>query len=450
MLSKINKLADKLLEAGIVPCERIAFLSGSCPEYAALVLACWKIFAVTVPISTRYPASMINASLENVGCKKIFISSDYTNHKFKVRSYRIDDFINMGKRDFTPLAFDSLDLNMDADASIIFTSASSGASKAVLHSIANHYYSAKGANKNIPFEKDDRWLMSLPMYHISGFSLLMRALLNQGTIVFPVSSASLKETILSSRASHISIVPAQLSILLDDQKYIEKLKKYKAILLGGSAIPQTLIEKSIAMDLPIYTTYGSTEMASQITTTGTGDVKNTKVTSGKLLEHRQLKIDADGEILVKGRTLFRGYVTADSTHIDLDEQGYFHSADIGYIDNDNLFVIGRKDLMFISGGENIYPEEIERALAGIENVEQTIVVPVDDQTLGQRPVAFIKTKENKLFNADDIKATLRKKIEGFKVPITLLPWPKIEDSSIKPDRKAFRDYAARQNFTEDC
>jgi O-succinylbenzoic acid--CoA ligase len=161
------------------------------------------------------------------------------------------------------------------------------------------------------------------------------------------------------------------------------------------------------------------------------------------LDHRQVKIADDGEILVKGKTLCRGYISKRSLELDLDEQGYFHTADVGYIKDGNLFVIGRKDLMFISGGENIFPEEIEKALDSIEQIAQAIVVPADDRLLGQRPVAFVKTQKAKPLDTAFIEKSLRKNMEGFKVPIAFFPWPKDIEMSLKPNRKAFRDHAAK-------
>jgi len=204
-MCQIDKTAEKLLQAGIAPGDRIAVLSENSPRYAAVVMGCWKIGAVAVPISTRYPVSKINAVLENIRCAKIFVSVDNTNPGLKAHTYLINDFVKSGKPEITPGDFGSMNLNLNTDASIIFTSASCGSPKPVLHSIANHYYSAAGAYKNIPFGKTDRWLMSLPMYHISGFSLLMRALLKQGTIVFPGPTEPLEESIQNSSLSHLSL-----------------------------------------------------------------------------------------------------------------------------------------------------------------------------------------------------------------------------------------------------
>jgi len=396
-----------------------------------------------VPISTRYPVSKINAVLENIRCAKIFVSVDNTNPGLKAHTYLINDFVKSGKPEITPGDFGSMNLNLNTDASIIFTSASCGSPKPVLHSIANHYYSAAGAYKNIPFGKTDRWLMSLPMYHISGFSLLMRALLKQGTIVFPGPTEPLEESIQNSSLSHLSLVPTQLSGLLKESGCVDALRKLKAILIGGASTPTALLEEAIAEKLPVYTTYGSTEMASQVTTTKPQDLKKNKNTCGRILDYRRVKIAPNSEILVKGKTLFAGYVNGDSLELDLDQQGYFHTSDTGYIDNGILFVTGRKDLMFISGGENIFPEEIERTIESIEEIDHAIVVPVDDQLLGQRPVAFVKTQEAKPLDADYIKSRLRKNLEGFKIPVAFFPWPKHQELSLKPNRKALGDYAAQ-------
>lgn len=442
-MSNIKKIAEKLKDAGFVSGGRIAVLSENSPEYVSFVMACWKIGIIVIPISTRYPVSMINTALANVNCEKIFISKDIIDSDLKAKIYLIDEFVKSDISEIIPPDLDSMDLDLNADASIIFTSASSGSPKAVLHTFANHYYSALGACNNIPFGKGHRWLMSLPMYHISGFSLIMRSLLNRGTIVFPSRGESLKESILNRSFSHISLVPAQLSELLNDPEYANELKKLKAILVGGSSIPTVLIETALAMQLPVYTTYGATEMASQITTTKPGDLKNNNKTCGRILDHRQLKIASDSEILVKGETLFSGYVSGDSLELALDEDGYFHTNDIGCIDDGNLFVTGRKDMMFISGGENIFPEEIERAIESVENIDQAIVVPVPNRLLGQRPVAFVKTHQVLPLDADLIESKLKRDLEGFKVPIAFFPWPELTDQSIKPNRKAFADHASR-------
>jgi O-succinylbenzoic acid--CoA ligase len=147
-----------------------------------------------------------------------------------------------------------------------------------------------------------------------------------------------------------------------------------------------------------------------------------------------MKIAADGEILVRGKTLFMGYLEDGQITSAIDSDGWFHSGDIGYFDdNGSLFVVGRKDNMFISGGENIHPEEIEAALMEIDEVTDAVVVPVKNPEFGYRPVAFVRTEPQREITADDLPG-----LPSFKIPIKFYDWPrKYETGGIKLDRRHF-------------
>jgi len=269
----------------------------------------------------------------------------------------------------------------------------------------------------------------------------MRALIAGGTVVFPPPDESLADAIMHLGVTHLSVVPSQLKRLLEEPPCVERLRKLNAILVGGSAVPPGLIKRAILSGLPVCTTYGSTEAASQIATGKPGAKADVKV-----LTHRQVKIAPDGEILVKGKTIFKGYVNGDSIEPALDTESFFHTGDTGSLDEGgNLHVTGRKDLMFICGGENIHPEEIERALKDIEEIEQAVVVPVDDPEFGKSPAAFIKTKDNLPLDREEIKTTLRKTLEPFKIPKEFFPWPEAICRLVKPPRDKLQEIADRSN-----
>ncbi|MCF7955218.1 MAG: o-succinylbenzoate--CoA ligase [Phycisphaerae bacterium] len=439
--TQIEATSQKLITAGIKPNDRIAIQSENSADCAALILALWNIGAVAVPISTRYTPTQLKEAIEITSCKKIFGRLGSAHADLNIEVFNIEDFTNLNTSQIADLSFNDFNFNLESAASIIFTSASTAKPKAVLHTIANHYYSALGSNQNIPFAQCDAWLMSLPMYHISGLSLLMRSLLNKASIIFPKPDESIIDAIRNPEVTHISLVAAQLSTLLESNESLNRLKKFKAILIGGSEIPQSLIKQSIENFLPIFTSYGSTEMASQITTTAPGDLQTKIESSGKLLPHRNLKLTEDGEILVKGKTLFAGYVKKDSIDLPTDPQGYFHTNDIGSLDAEsNLTVTGRKDLMFISGGENIHPQQIERQIEKISGVERAIVIPKDDKKFGKVAVAFIKMQKDTPLNTQAIQTELQKHLESFKIPKSIHPWPKQIPESIKPDRKSFAKF----------
>ena len=414
MIDLVNKAVDKLSVLGVEAGDRVAIACHGRPEEVIAVVALWKMAAVAVPMNSYLPNELQEQMLGSVGVKLV------------LRQDHLKQIAGYSKARLKFCRFEELGLDMNAEASVIFTSASTAIPKAVVHTIGNHYYSAMGSADNIPFEGDDCWDMSLPMFHISGFSLILRAFVGGASIYFIEMDDDFLE---EEMVTHVSMVPTML-IRLFQKVCGEEPRDKKSILLGGGPIPVWLIEESRQLGLPVHTTYGSTELCSQI------------ATDGKVLRYREVKLADDGEILVKGRTLFKGYLTADGLVLPLDEDGYFATGDLGEFDENGLLQItGRKDLMFISGGENIYPEQIERVLTSIDNIAQAVVVPVDDDEFGQRPVAFLQTIDGKEFDVEYIRVELRRKIESFKIPIAFYTMTETQATRPKPNRIAMKEYA---------
>ena len=437
--------AYKLQNRGIFSGDRVAILSENQTAYPLIFFALIKLGAVAVPMNTRFPESQILDSLAKTDCAAIVLSSDFDMYDFgDLETISTDTLISLEASDNYSLDTDFLTDYSDYDASIIFTSGSSGNPKAVLHTIGNHLYSAEGSNENIEFLPDDSWLVALPLYHVGGISILFRAILARATVVLPDANKSLIDDINQYKPTHVSLVATQLTELINDKNAVAVLQKMKAILLGGSAIPQSLIEKAHALDLKVYTTYGSSEMSSQITTTAPGDSLERLYTSGILLNYREIKIADDGEILVRGDTLFKGYIEDGMIDPARDSDGYFHTDDIGTIDEFGyLNVIGRKDNMFISGGENIQPEEIENALLKIEGVADAAVVPVPDSQYGFRPIAFVKL-DNSQLSMKDLPEILSAKIAKYKIPEAFIDYPNdLEQVGIKINRSELKKYALK-------
>jgi len=161
------------------------------------------------------------------------------------------------------------------------------------------------------------------------------------------------------------------------------------------------------------------------------------------LPFRQLMIAADGEILVRGETLFQGYGQGGGGLLTLDADGWYPTGDLGRLDDGGfLHVTGRKDNLFISGGENIQPEEIEAALQQLDGVAQAVVVPVSDVAFGFRPVAFVQGEGVRL---DGLAARLVPTLPKYMIPVAFYAWPAGETRGMKVDR-AFFKAAARQRY----
>ncbi|MBN1482253.1 o-succinylbenzoate--CoA ligase [candidate division KSB1 bacterium] len=431
---RVNARCLHLRRLDFVPGNRCALYVKPSAAAIETLLAMWSLGIIAVPVNTRLPDARVKEMLNSINCTHALCDDDFSDRA--PTAFTLQELVSAGAEK----ALIDVHMPLSAPATIIFTSGSTGYGKACLHTIGNHVYSALGSNENIRLQSGDAWLLALPLYHVSGIAILFRCLLAGAAIAVPDANISLDENVAFLGATHLSLVAAQLDALLQETKSIENLGHLKAILLGGSAIPQALIKKAIENGLPIVTSYGSTEMSSQITTTRPGDSPEKVKTSGRLLKYRELKIAQNGEIWVRGETLFQGYLNNIGLQSAVDENGWFHTGDLGRMDSDGyLRVFGRKDNMFISGGENIFPEEIERALEQLPGVVRALVIPVDDARFGKRPVAFVHMLEGYSTHNIDRHA-LRHVLPGYKIPDFIFPLPQ-DGYHVKPDRKLLQQRA---------
>ncbi len=392
---------------GIKASDRIAICDENSVEYVILLLALWQIKAVAVPISPRWPDKTIASYAAKINVRHLFRCADIKRAVCFDARQQLE-------------AEGHKDLDLEQEATIIATSGTNGEAKAALHTWGNHFYSAIGSNEIIPLMSSDRWLLSLPLYHVSGVAITVRCLLAGAGLVI-ATDEDLIAAIVSGKVTHVSLVSTQLQRLLVDENNHALLRSLKVILLGGSAIPRGLIEQSVKLGLNPYLSYGLTEMSSQV---ATGKVIETNQSCVKVLPYRQLKISSEGEILVSGEVLFKGYVTGTRLPFPIRENDFwFATGDMGHLDKEGcLTVTGRRDNMFISGGEKIHPEEIEKALLSIKGISEAIVVPKEDKEFGQRPIAFIQFTGAALAE-DYIISCLQADLPRFKIPIAFLPWP---------------------------
>jgi O-succinylbenzoic acid--CoA ligase len=481
----VSSVSETLTALDIEPGQRVGVLSRNSSDYIITILALIRLGAVFCPVNSRLPKQSVRGQLERIACKTIlsdqdargigeairvigfesFVKSDLAESAVNQSPKYVDrlqavDFSNNAngcKQEIRKLFFNRrshLDVAwskkpvgiqyiiLNQKASIIFTSGSSGYAKAVLHSYANHWYNAKGANQNIKISPGDRWLLSLPLYHVGGLAILFRCFLAGAAVVVGRDGALLEDVFRDSNITHLSLVPVQLKRLLNNATCIRTLRNLKSILVGGQGVPTPLLKTVYENQLPVFFTYGCSEMASQVATTQSCESVDRLSTSGRVLRYSQIRIADDGEILLKGKALFMGYIEGNELILPVDKDGWYHTNDLGEIDRHGyLTVTGRKDTMFISGGENIYPEEIEKQLNGINEISESIVVPASDDEFGFRPVAFVKTIDRKKLDINNISERLRQWLPSFKIPVQFLEWPNSEETErerMKFDRVYFK------------
>jgi len=458
---RVGQAAARLQEKDLRKWAHIALLSQNDWQSLVVMLAIMRSTAVACPLSVRNPAATLQLQLKTLKCAALvcpaiarrdgivaFTGETGAAFPGDEPAVQLLESDALAERGNAPRSFRDCAIDPDRPATILFTSGSTREPQPAVHSCANHLANAAAANEIHALGPGDRWLLSLPMYHVGGLAIMFRCLLAGAAIVLPVPGKSLTAALGTNTATHVSLVPTQLKRLLEVSSITGEGNALRCMLLGGAATPDALIEQALARGLPVFKTYGMTETSSQVATVDPGAPREKRFTAGRALSCSSLRVAADGELLVRGDSLFLGYFDGSGTRSQADEQGWFASGDIGHMDLDGyVSVTGRKDSRFISGGENIHPEEIESALLALEQVTQAVVVPVDDKDFGQRPVAFVECRLGKIGDAG-LRSSLERTLPRFKIPHQFHPWPVREVTGFKANREDFRQVAARLADTE--
>ena len=194
------------------------------------------------------------------------------------------------------------------------------------------------------------------------------------------------------------------------------LQRLKLILLGGAGIPEPLLQQAGELGLPVFASYGCTEMASQVATGPLRKRENRWQTAAAVLPHRELRIDDSGAIHVRGKTRFLGYLTDSGIQPPFDAEGWFATGDLGRWDGERLEVLGRKDVMFITGGENVFSSEVEACLYRHPAVQECAVVGIPDETYGEALLAVIVPTPDTEVSSKTLISHCRSHIGGYKIP----------------------------------
>lgn len=398
-------LAVKL--SGLELSSRVSVLSKNNLEMVILFFALQRLGVSVVLHNTRLTVGdwRGQAELASVGCG--FVSAEFKEIAPFERVYLLPE-LDFGA-DFD-LA-DSPVVDCEKESVVIFTSGSTGVGKGVRLSLRNLISNAQASNQVNDLAIGDTWLASLPFFHVGGLCILFRTILaGASSLVTELHNAN--ETFLRlGEVSHVSLVPPVLEEILEIKGGYEKIKRLKNILLGGSPSDDKLLEK--ITQLPIRTSYGMSETSSHISILDKNETYQIQdlQTSGKLLNGVEVKISSEGEICLRGPSIFKGYLGQDDRKIDQ----WFFTGDLGCIDSKGRLIIeGRKDRTIISGGENINPKQIEDLVLAISGVKQAAVIGVADMKWGARPYLFVVVEKGFLLSS--LTKVLMQKLPKYKVP----------------------------------
>ena len=316
-------------------------------------------------------------------------------------------------------------------ASMTLTSGSTGLPKAAVHTCGAHLASAEGVLALMPYGEDGDWLLSLPLFHVSGQGILWRWL--QAGARLTVREKQPLEQALQG-CTHASLVPTQLWRLLNTHQRIA----LKAVLLGGAAIPVELTQQARAQGISTFCGYGLTEFASTVCAKeadGEPDV-------GSALPGREVQV-VNGEVWIKAQSMASGYWRDGALLPLTNSEGWFATRDRGELHDGRLTILGRMDNLFFSGGEGIQPESLERIIATHPHISQVFIVPLNDAEFGQRPVAVVECEPG--MDITRLPEWVQGKLARFEQPVHWLVLPaELKNGGIKISRQALKQWVNAQ------
>lgn len=421
-------LCSDLLAQGIHPGQHIAVLMPNSADTVLLIHALIRLGAVLVPLNTRLTADELAYQVDLADCTHLIYDAAYSEkvHSLAVHRLRFDE---IRWRDAQPVKSRAIDL--DAPHAILFTSGTTGHPKGVMLTYGNHFYGATASAFRIGTLPEDRWLCCLPLYHVGGLNILMRCCLYGTAVVlhngFDVENV--QRSLAEDQVTLASLVPTQLFRLLStiEDSAAALPHHLRLILLGGAAATPELVTRSQALGIPIATTFGMTETDSQVATQTPDATRHKPGSVGRALPFSTIRVVGEdgkalepgqiGEIIVSGPTVMHEYYRNPQATRHTLRDGWLHTGDLGYLDADgDLWIVQRRSDLIISGGENVYPAEVESVLRQHPEIEDVCVVGLTDAEWGQRVAAAVVLKPDTVLSQDAVIAFAREHLAGYKVP----------------------------------
>jgi O-succinylbenzoic acid--CoA ligase len=356
-------------------------------EYVVLLHALMKLGAVAYPLNTRLPSAERRAAAEEFDATLV--------------ARGLGD-IGLTEADLPLLG----ELDLDTLHCRVLTSGTSGEPRAIGLTYGNHLWSAVGSGFNLGVAPEDRWLCCLPLYHVSGLSIVLRSVIyGTGAVIHEAFDPdAVAESLRLDGVTLVSLVNTQLIRLLAAGV---DLSGPRAILVGGGPTPIELLEEATARGATVIQTYGLTEAASQVTTLAPSEARRKLGSAGRPLLTTHLRID-DGEILVQGPTVAPGCA---------DEDGWLHTGDLGRIDDEGfLYVEDRVGDVIVTGGENVLPAEVEGVLLRHPDVADAAAVGRSDTEWQEAVTAVVVLRSGAAVSADELRRHCAGELAGYKVP----------------------------------
>lgn len=440
----ISAYSEYFNKHGIKKGDSIAILSENNLIFVISIFSIWQLDAIPVLLNTRLVENEINELIKFSNCNILLTDTSFKNLNFSANVFYFPKLDEINEE----VHFDEKEFNLEDTAVIIFTSGSTGKPKGVQLTFNNLIQSALTGNQLFNYKKNDRWLASLPFYHVGGFSIITRAIFNGNTLLLPenLNIESIQNVIQKKHPTLTSFVSTQLKRLLEND--IKPNPELRHILLGGGFLGADLVTNAINKGWNVSKSYGSTETASFVTALTATEFVNKKESAGKALTPNEILIVDEnrnllepktlGEVAVKGKSVAKGYINNRDETGQKFKDDIYYTGDFGFLDKDGyLFIESRRNDLIVSGGENINPYEVESELLKHPLIIEASVFGLEDKEWGFIAAAAVVTKENKIIQLEELKLFLEDKLARFKIPKKIFivkKFPKTEMGKIQKEK----------------
>ena len=443
---RVNRLARTLQASGLQLGDRISILAYNCIEFVEVIMAAAKLGLILVPLNWRLTPTELAFNLNDSGAETLFFDADLAELADGVKGATpLKRFIVFGEKQISQArAYESLLSgqsesepetkplpNLDTPHIIMYTAGTTGKPKGAILSQGASFWNVVNLNVALDFTSGDRNLLVLPMFHIGGIGLFTLPMLYDGGTVVIQRTFDPAKTLALLEEERITLffgVPAIFLALIQHPLFdAGAFKNVRLVMSGGAPLPVSLVKQYHEAGIVLQQGFGMSEAAPSIATLAKELALKKAGSIGRALMHLEACIVDDqmnvvptggvGELVIRGPNLLQGYWNRPEATEEAFVGGWFHTGDLARMDADGeLYIVERKKDMFISGGENVYPAEVENMLYGLPQIAEAAVFGIEDEKWGEAGRAVVALKEGQNLTAEEIIDHLKGRLAKYKIP----------------------------------
>lgn len=472
---EVNKRAQALAcwlnHQGVKKGDRVALLSPNHISYFDFLFACGKLGAVFVPVNWRLSGEEIKYILNDCKPKFIGFHTDFTDllrgncmdgtQLMQINCEQYDEIISYTRADRI-----ESNVNETDPLVVIYTGGTTGNPKGVVLSHQSILWNAMNTIISWNLTNTDTTLTYLPLFHTGGLNALsIPLLLIGGTVVIAdyFEPEKAMQYLNLYKCSIVLFVPTMYHLITESPEFIKMSFPYtKLFLSGGAPCPLEIYEKFKQKGLPFKEGYGLSEAGPNnfFITADQAAVKKGSVGRPMIFNEIMLvkedgseaNIDEVGEVLIKGKHAFSHYWNNEKATKETVKDGWFYTGDLARKDSEGFFyIVGRKKELIITGGENVYPLEVEQWLSAHPEVNEAAVIGLPDRKWGEAVSAFLTLKDKAVITDEEIRSYCRTKLGKYKIPRNIFILNEMPKTPVgKVDKKELKRIGTENSIVKDC